>query len=155
MPVRRVPKRGFNNRFALTVAAVNVGDLQEWFEAGAEICPDALKTRGVLTSRYDVLKILGDGNYGQKIQGFQLSGSANRLKRRSRRRAGKSSCSKVRLPWSETNKSLLRPKIYDRSLFTRSVEKCKMAAGGIPQQSPLDQDGPLICWKNYASFLRF
>ena len=69
MPVvRRVPKRGFNNRFALTVAAVNVGDLQEWFEAGAEICPDALKTRGVLTSRYDVLKILGDGDLDKKFK---------------------------------------------------------------------------------------
>ena len=35
--VRRVPKRGFNNKFALTVATVNVSDLEKAFEEGGEV----------------------------------------------------------------------------------------------------------------------
>ena len=30
--VRRIPKRGFNNRFALKVVSVNVGDLEKVFD---------------------------------------------------------------------------------------------------------------------------
>jgi large subunit ribosomal protein L15 len=37
--VRRIPKRGFTNSLALTVAEINVGDLEELFEAGANITP--------------------------------------------------------------------------------------------------------------------
>ena len=36
--VRRVPKRGFHNKFAPTVAIVNLGALKE-FQAGAEVNP--------------------------------------------------------------------------------------------------------------------
>ncbi len=32
--MRRIPKRGFNNRYALTVVALNVGDLSAVFAAG-------------------------------------------------------------------------------------------------------------------------
>jgi large subunit ribosomal protein L15 len=35
--VRRVPKRGFNNRFALHVATVNVADLERVFQDGDEV----------------------------------------------------------------------------------------------------------------------
>ena len=35
--VRRIPKRGFHNHFALEVAVVNVGDLETRFEAGEEV----------------------------------------------------------------------------------------------------------------------
>jgi large subunit ribosomal protein L15 len=38
--VRRVPKRGFNNRFALQVATVNVGDLERMFQDGDEVNAD-------------------------------------------------------------------------------------------------------------------
>lgn len=66
--VRRVPKRGFNNPFALTIAEVNVQDLENLFEAGAEITPETLKERGLLKGRYDELKILGNGDLTKKFK---------------------------------------------------------------------------------------
>ena len=65
--VRRVPKRGFNNKFALTVFAVNVGDLEGAFDDGAEVTPATLKEQSMATRRYDVLKILGDGELTKKL----------------------------------------------------------------------------------------
>ncbi|HAN97779.1 MAG TPA: 50S ribosomal protein L15 [Planctomycetaceae bacterium] len=79
MPVvRRVPKRGFNNRFALDVIAVNVGDLELWFESGAEICPKVLKEKGLVKRRHDVFKVLGDGDLTKKfkIHAHRFSASA-------------------------------------------------------------------------------
>ncbi len=76
--VRRIPKRGFHNRFALEVAAVNVGDLERRFEIGEEVSPATLKTRGLVKGQYDLLKILGDGELtkGLKISAHQFSASA-------------------------------------------------------------------------------
>jgi large subunit ribosomal protein L15 len=65
--VRRVPKRGFTNSFALVVAEVNVGDLEELFDAGAAVTPESLKEIGYLKRRYDVLKVLGDGELKKKL----------------------------------------------------------------------------------------
>ena len=65
--VRRVPKRGFNNRWALIVATVNVGDLEGAFDDGAEVTPDALKQKNLAKCRYDVLKVLGDGPLTKKL----------------------------------------------------------------------------------------
>jgi large subunit ribosomal protein L15 len=59
--VRRIPKRGFYNKFAQTVAIVNLGDLDAIFAAGEEITPDALKSKRVIKGSFDVLKVLGDG----------------------------------------------------------------------------------------------
>lgn len=59
--VRRIPKRGFHNRFALKVAEVNVGELQRKFQAGEEVTPQSLEARGLLKEAYDEVKILGDG----------------------------------------------------------------------------------------------
>lgn len=66
--VRRVPKRGFNNRFALVVATVNVSDLEKAFEAGEEVNPVELRKRSLAKCRYDVLKILGDGELTKKLK---------------------------------------------------------------------------------------
>lgn len=67
MPLyRRIPKRGFNNRWALTIKVVNVGDLNESFEAGAEITPELLKD--AVKGRYDELKVLGDGEVTKKFK---------------------------------------------------------------------------------------
>ena len=77
MPLyRRIPKRGFNNRWALKVRTVNVGDLNESFEAGAEINPETL--RQAVKGRYDALKILGDGEVTKKLKvsAHQFSKSA-------------------------------------------------------------------------------
>ena len=59
--VRRVPKRGFTNAGALVVGEINVGDLEELFDAGASINPESLRDAGILKKRFDVLKVLGDG----------------------------------------------------------------------------------------------
>ncbi len=65
--VRRIPKRGFHNRFALRVAEVNVGDLEKLFEAGDEVTPEALREKNVAKGAYDVLKVLGDGELTKRL----------------------------------------------------------------------------------------
>ncbi len=65
--VRRVPKRGFNNRFALSVATVNVGDLEQAFESGQSVTPESLREKSLAKTRYDVLKVLGDGPLTKKL----------------------------------------------------------------------------------------
>jgi large subunit ribosomal protein L15 len=65
--VRRVPKRGFTNSAALTVAEINVGDLEELFDGGANITPESLRTGGILKKQFDVLKVLGDGELTKKL----------------------------------------------------------------------------------------
>lgn len=76
--VRRVPKRGFNNRFATIVFAVNVDDLERCFEAGEEVTPESLRERNLAKARYDELKILGDGDLTKKLKvsAHRFSGSA-------------------------------------------------------------------------------
>jgi large subunit ribosomal protein L15 len=69
MPLsRRVPKRGFNNRWADQVKTINVGDLEQWFDAGAEVTPEALEALGRVKGRYDVFKVLGDGELTKKLK---------------------------------------------------------------------------------------
>ncbi|MCX7425283.1 MAG: 50S ribosomal protein L15 [Planctomycetia bacterium] len=65
--VRRIPKRGFHNRWALIVATVNVGDLDGAFDDGAEVTPETLKRKNLAKCRYDVLKVLGDGPLTRKL----------------------------------------------------------------------------------------
>lgn len=76
--VRRVPKRGFNNRFALSVEIVNVSDLENLFQAGEEVNPETLQARALATGRADVLKVLGDGDLtkGLKVAAHRFSASA-------------------------------------------------------------------------------
>ncbi len=59
--IRRIAKRGFNNKFALKVGEVNVGDLEANFEAGAEVTQESLREKALANYRYDVLKVLGKG----------------------------------------------------------------------------------------------
>lgn len=66
--VRRIPKRGFNNKYALTVAAVNVGDLEAVFDAGEEVTLESLKEKSLAKGRFDILKILGDGELTKKLK---------------------------------------------------------------------------------------
>jgi large subunit ribosomal protein L15 len=63
MPLhRRLPKRGFNNfDFRDVVGTVNVGDLDNRFEAGAVINEESLRKVGLLNNRCDKVKLLGDG----------------------------------------------------------------------------------------------
>ena len=80
MPLfRRVAKRGFNNKqFAVNVAVVNVGELNDVFEAGTEITPGILAEKGLIRSKFDQLKVLGDGELSKKfrISAHRFSSSA-------------------------------------------------------------------------------
>lgn len=68
MPMfRRVPKRGFNNRWAVTVFAVNVGRLNDAFEDGAEVTLEALDAKDLAKGTFDEVKILGDGELRKKL----------------------------------------------------------------------------------------
>lgn len=66
--VRRVPKRGFNNRFAAKVAVVNVKDLDRIFSAGDDVNPESIEKSPLLGERYDELKILGNGELTKKLK---------------------------------------------------------------------------------------
>jgi len=63
---RRLPKRGFRNPLADIVVNVNVGDL-EAFDNGAQVDLIALHERRLVQGRFDVLKILGDGELTKKL----------------------------------------------------------------------------------------
>ena len=65
--VRRVPKRGFNNRWGLVVATINVDELEKAFQAGDEVTPETLRAKSLAKHRYDELKILGDGPLTKKL----------------------------------------------------------------------------------------
>jgi large subunit ribosomal protein L15 len=66
--VRRIPKRGFNNRWAKTVAVINLGDLNDAFKSGDHVNPESLAAAEVLKGSYDELKILGDGEVTKKLK---------------------------------------------------------------------------------------
>jgi len=67
MPIhRRIPKRGFNNKFATTYAIVNISDLN-CFENGAVVDSAALKAAGIIKKSLDGVKILGSGELTKKL----------------------------------------------------------------------------------------
>ena len=67
MPMqRRLPKRGFNNIFAKTIVAVNVGSLNK-FEDGAVVDAAALVEAGIIKKTLDGVKVLGNGNVEKKV----------------------------------------------------------------------------------------
>ena len=69
MPMmRRIPKRGFNNRFAETVAVVNLADLERHFAGGEEVNVATLQAKNLAKGRYDQLKVLGDGALTKKLK---------------------------------------------------------------------------------------
>ena len=66
--VRRIPKRGFHNRWAKSVVVVNVGELNDAFAAGDQVTPEALAASNLVKGRYDELKVLGDGELTKKLK---------------------------------------------------------------------------------------
>ncbi len=69
MPLfRRIPKRGFNNAGAAKVANINVCDISGRFEDGEVVSPETLKAKGLIKYRYDILKVLGDGELTKKVK---------------------------------------------------------------------------------------
>ena len=63
---RKLPKRGFNNKFATTYAIVNVSDL-EVFENGTTVTLDLLLDQRIIRKPYDGLKVLGNGELTKKL----------------------------------------------------------------------------------------
>ena len=63
---RRLPKRGFTNRFAKQYALVNVSALNA-FADGATVDVAALLTSGLISSVKDGVKILGNGELSKKL----------------------------------------------------------------------------------------
>ena len=66
--IRRVPKRGFNNKWAKTVAVVNVGQIDAVYSAGEEVNLETLAAKNLAKGRFDLLKILGDGELTKKLK---------------------------------------------------------------------------------------
>ena len=63
---RRLPKRGFRNPLAPSVANVNVGAL-DVFDQGATVNLEALREKRLVRGRFDQVKILGDGEITKKL----------------------------------------------------------------------------------------
>ena len=69
MPLtRRLPKFRFRNPFRVEYQVVNIGLLEERFEAGATVDIATLYEQGVLQSKYAPVKLLGNGNLTKKLQ---------------------------------------------------------------------------------------
>ena len=64
---RRLPKRGFNNKFKVEYAVVNVGDLERVFESGDEVNGEALKEKGLVKGYGVRVKVLGDGEITKSL----------------------------------------------------------------------------------------
>lgn len=67
MPLqRRIPKRGFNNIFAVEVVAVNLSQLNK-FEDGAVVDVKALKDAGIIKNTTGNVKVLSNGEISKKL----------------------------------------------------------------------------------------
>ena len=64
--VRRLPKRGFYNRFRIEYVAINV-DRLEVFEDGATVTPVELIEYGIIKKIGDGIKIMGNGELTKKL----------------------------------------------------------------------------------------
>ena len=67
MPLyRRLPKRGFNNKWAKEYAEINVKDLNK-FDDGATVDAAALMEKGIVKKALDGVKVLGNGELEKKL----------------------------------------------------------------------------------------
>ena len=67
MPLyRRLPKRGFTNKWAKEYAEVNVKDLNK-FDEGATVDAAALIEKGIVKKALDGVKVLGNGELQKKL----------------------------------------------------------------------------------------
>jgi len=63
---RKLPKRGFKNRFAVNYAIVNLSALNK-FEDGETVNLDKLMEAGIVKKPLDGLKVLGNGDLTKKL----------------------------------------------------------------------------------------
>ena len=70
--------RGFKPYHKTEYALVNVEELEEHFDTGAEITPEVLMSRGILRNLHDGVKILGNGEVTKKftVRAHKFSQSA-------------------------------------------------------------------------------
>lgn len=64
---RKLPKRGFNNKFAKHYAIINVCDLNAAFNDGDTVNLATLLEAGILSKPLDGLKVLGNGEITKKL----------------------------------------------------------------------------------------
>ncbi len=66
--IRRLPKRGFNNKdFKTVFGIVNLDDLEKRFEAGSSVNEAVLREAGLIRGKIDGLKILGRGEITKSL----------------------------------------------------------------------------------------
>lgn len=63
---RRLPKRGFNNKFAVKYDIVNL-DALNIFEEGTVVTPDLLADLRIVTNKNNGVKVLGNGQLTKKL----------------------------------------------------------------------------------------
>lgn len=75
---RRIPKRGFTNRFRIEYAVVNLWQLDEKFEAGAAVQLEDFYTSGLVKGKFNLVKVLGDGELTKalSVQAHKFSETA-------------------------------------------------------------------------------
>ena len=64
---RRLPKFGFKSPFRIEYQVVNVNRLQERFADGDTVDVDTLIARGLLSKRFEPVKVLGEGELSKKL----------------------------------------------------------------------------------------
>ncbi len=68
MPLqRRIPKRGFHNKFKKSYQIVNLEKLSD-FEEGASVKAEVLAEKGIISSSSRPVKVLGRGKIGVSLQ---------------------------------------------------------------------------------------
>ena len=79
---RRLPKRGFTNRFKKEIKLINLNDLEKNFSSGDQVNKEALQKKGLLKGKSKFLvKVLGNGTLTKKltVQADAFSKSAMKL----------------------------------------------------------------------------
>ena len=64
---RKLPKRGFHNKFATVYAIVNVATLENKFQDGDIVNLETLLAKKIIRKACDGLKVLGDGELTKKL----------------------------------------------------------------------------------------
>lgn len=66
--IRRIPKRGFFNSYAVTVVSLNIGDICQAYQAGEQVTLQSLQDKGLLKKRFDQVKILARGEVDKALK---------------------------------------------------------------------------------------
>jgi large subunit ribosomal protein L15 len=68
MPMKmRIAKRGFKNPFRVEAFPINLKTLEQLFEVGATVDVEALRAKGLVPKRVEVIKVLGEGELTKKL----------------------------------------------------------------------------------------